>query len=286
VPDGVLFGGHVMADVVVRLSGPIAHASDTPAHIEVCGGGAAANSAAWFAALGGRAGLFAAVGADAFAAAALAGLGDVDRLVATVAGPTGTCVVLVTADGERTMLVDPGANARLGEVVAPSLAGWPTLHLSGYLLLDGATRDAALRLLSDARAHGNGVVVDAASAAPLRRAGEENFLDWIGRCLVLANHEEAMGLAQTADPEQAARVIAGRCGEAVVKCGPDGAWWSDGVAALHEPAAQVAVLDTTGAGDAFAAGYLHARAAGPRQALQAGHRTAARTLRETGARPR
>jgi ribokinase len=93
--------------------------------------------------------------------------------------------------------------------------------------------------------------------------------------LLLPNEQEAEVLG-----EQRAR-------ETVVKLGPGGARWSDGSRTIHVPAEPVDVVDTTGAGDAFAAGFLTARfdGADPRAALEAGCRVAARAVTQVGARP-
>ncbi len=114
----VVVVGDVMQDVVARVDGPLAIGSDTPARIEWTGGGQAANTAAWFAAaepslevvLVGR------VGDDPAGRAAAAGLralGVDARLAVDESLSTGTCLVLVGPDGERTMLPDPGANVAL-----------------------------------------------------------------------------------------------------------------------------------------------------------------------------
>jgi sugar/nucleoside kinase (ribokinase family) len=87
--------------------------------------------------------------------------------------------------------------------------------------------------------------------------------------------------------EAAARSLGARCGEAIVKCGADGAAWSDGTQVVRAAGPAVDVHDSTGAGDAFAAGVLEARlsGAGVLEALQAGNALAARALVRTGARP-
>ncbi len=110
--------GDVMVDVVARLAGPLAPGSDAPAAIRFHGGGSAANTAAWLAAAGAEPVLVGRVGDDERGRAAteeLRAAGVEVRLAADPELPTGTCVVLVGPDGERTMVPDAGANEALAE---------------------------------------------------------------------------------------------------------------------------------------------------------------------------
>jgi sugar/nucleoside kinase (ribokinase family) len=287
--------GDLMVDVLARLPGPLAVGSDTPAPITVGGGGSAANTAAWLASLSVPVAFVGRVGDDDGGRAArddLAARGIDLALSVDPQLPTGTCIVLVDVDGERTMIPDTGANAGLrpDDVPTDLLAASGYLHLSGYALF-GSARSAALSALRVARAAGLGISVGAASAAPLRAAGAERFLAWTGTDLTLfANRDEARVLSGADDPESAARWIGSRAGRAVVTCGADGAVWSDGERVVTRAAAGVApgaLIDSTGSGDAFAAGALAAWAAGadPAAALDAGHALAARALSTPGARP-
>jgi ribokinase len=250
--------GDLMVDVVARIAGPLAHGSDTPAQITIQGGGSGANTAAWAAARGTPVALVCRVGDDERGRAAVAALRGVD-VHATVDRdrPTGTCIVLVEPDGERTMVPDPGANdGPLGEIPLGD-----HLHVVGYALLRDGPRASALAAIERARAAGMTVSVDPSSWA-LLRPGAIPPVD-----LLLPNEREAQHLS----------------GDMVVKLGAGGARWGD----VHVPAAPVTVVDTTGAGDAFAAGFLTARlnGAGRREALEAGCRLAARAAAQVGARP-
>ena len=282
--------GDVMVDVVVRLSEPLARGSDAPARIRFHGGGSAANTAAWLAAAGAEPVLVGSVGDDERGRGARAGLvaAGVDaRLAVDPELPTGTCLVLVGPDGERTMAPDAGANDALseGDLFDELLGEGNHLHVSGYSLLRAGSRPAAIAAVQRASKTGMTVSVDPSSSALL----SAQFLDWAdGADLLLPNASEAHALTGDSDPERAARALAERFGEVVVTLGPAGALWTDGDAVLRAAAAPVAeVVDSTGAGDAFAAGLLSAQVAGmsTAEALAAGCKLAARAVSQAGARP-
>jgi sugar/nucleoside kinase (ribokinase family) len=258
--------GDLMIDVIARASGPLARGSDTPANVSLEGGGSGANVAAWAAALGTPVCFACRVGDD------LPGRRAVDSLLqggvkvhAAVDRdrPTGTCVVLVEPGGERTMLPDPGANDAPVDVPDAWLEPGRHLHVVGYALLRDGARPGALAAIERAQAARMTVSVDPSSWA-LIRPGTIPQVD-----LLLPNEREAE--------------VLGELGEMVVKLGPGGARWGD----VHVPAEPVDVVDTTGAGDAFAAGLLGARlkGAGKREALEAGCAAAARVVSQVGARP-
>lgn len=294
-PGRVVVVGDVVTDVVAVLAGPLATGSDTSATIRFTGGGQAANTAAWLAALGVPVTLVAAVGADEEGRARLAELraAGVDCAVRTAPGhPTGSVVVLASA-GERTMITERGANRRLtAGQVTDALAGAADaghLHLSAYPLLDAATRDAARGALAAARGRGLTTSVDAASAAPLRQVGAAAFLSWVRDVdLLLVNTDEAAVLAGGADPVTQARTLAATVRHVVVKCGAAGAVWVGPDGAVTEAAAHpVDVVDVTGAGDAFAAGLLAGWLAGaePVAALAGAGELGGRAVSTIGARP-
>jgi ribokinase len=283
--------GDVMVDVVAHLDGAIAPGSDAPARIAFHGGGSAANVAAWLAATGTRPALVARVGEDErgrSAAAELLAAGVDARLTADPDRPTGTCVVLVAPGGERTMVPDAGAGDRLaaGDLPDELLAPGRHLHVAGYSLLRPGSRSAARSAIERARARRMTVSVDPSSAALLSPA----FLELArGADLLLPNVAEATALTGAADPARAARRIAASVTEVVVKLGELGALWTDGHKTRRVDAAVgAAPIDTTGAGDAFAAGLLAARldGASPEDALAAGCRLAAEAVATPGARPR
>jgi sugar/nucleoside kinase (ribokinase family) len=206
--------------------------------------------------------------------------------------PTGTCVVLVSPDGERSMVPDPGANGEWSLADVPANLWGPSthLHVSGYALVNAGARDAALEAVRLAGDAGGTVSVDTASSGPLTRVGPSTFLSWIARVdVVLANADEASVLTGCADPADAVLVLAKSFPVVVVKLGADGALVATGGSTdvIHRPAPQVEVVDSTGAGDAFAAGFLPSWRTGSdlAAALDAGNALGARVVTQHGARP-
>ncbi|MEO3774294.1 PfkB family carbohydrate kinase [Micromonospora sp. B9E7] len=294
-PARVVVVGDVITDVVAVLSGPLAAGSDTGAQISLGGGGQAANTAAWVAAQRVDVTLVGAVGDDDAGRDRVAELtrAGVDCAVERIEGvPTGTVIVLAD-DDERTMVSQRGANLRLTAAhVERAVAAAPDaghLHLSAYTLLDAASRGAGLRALAAARERGLTISVDAASAAPLRRVGAAAFLSWVRDVdLLLVNADEATVLAGGLDPAAQGRVLSATAQRVVVKRGAAGAVWVDRSAAVCVAAARrVAVVDVTGAGDAFAAGLLTAWLAGatPAAALSRATDLGALAVSTAGARP-
>ena len=208
----------------------------------------------------------------------------------TVPGvPTGTIVSLVESDGQRSMLADRGANLELvaGDVPLPAPGGH--FYVSGYTLLDPRPRVAGLRALQDAATAGCTISVDPASTGPLARYGVDRWLtDTAATTVLLPNADEARLLTGCRDAEDAARALAARYPVVALKLGPDGALWASGDVLMHRPAHPTTVVDTTGAGDAFAAGllssWLRSPDPDPAAALDAGLARAADVVRRPGAR--
>jgi ribokinase len=205
--------------------------------------------------------------------------------------PTGVCIVFVGPGGERSMLPDPGANEALAPDDLPGalLAAGSHLHVTGYSLVRPGPRAAARAAIATAGRAGMSVSVDPSSTALLG----PDFLELAaGADLLLPNAEEAGALSGERSAAAAGRALAARFPEVVVKLGAEGAMWTNGgdevrVAAAALPRAAVTPVDTTGAGDAFAAGLLAARMTGaaPREALAAACELAAVAVATPGARP-
>lgn len=246
--------GDLVEDVVVELDGPVNVASDTAARISRRRGGSAANVAAAAAGLGAPSRFVGQVGDDSTGAALvsdLAGAG-VDVVHVRRSGTTATIVVLVDAVGERTMLVDPGS-ARLLDGAEPAwLDGADVLHLTLYSLLDEPIATTSRSLAALAEERGIDVSIDVSSVALIESAGAATVLDLVRSlrpAVVLANAEEAHVLG-----------LHGSIGDAsvIVKCGPDPCVIHRlGRASVEVPALTLdGHVDTTGAGDTFAAGVL------------------------------
>ena len=286
----VVVVGDVATDVVVVVAGTPAPGSDRPAAIRSRGGGAGANVAVHLARQGVPVTLAGCVGDDPAGSglrAELAAAGVTLELRVVGGAPTGTIVCLVEPDGQRSMLADRGANLALrpGDVPPPPPGGH--LHLSGYALLHPGSRDAGLTALAAAAAAGCTVSVDPASTGPLAAYGVDRWLaDTAGATLLLPNADEARLLTGCPDAADAARALAREHEIVAVTLGADGALWASGDTVAHRPAHPTVVVDTTGAGDAFAAGLLSAWLADgdPVAALEAGLRLAADVVRRSGAR--
>ncbi|TDC01845.1 sugar kinase [Nonomuraea longispora] len=292
----VVVVGDLMTDAVARARYALARASDTPAIVTMHGGGSGANIASWLAVEGAEVAFIGRRGADITGRnrdMELMGYGVDARLVMDPERPTGTCVVLVTHKGERTMLSDPGANAALSPEDLPrDLFGQGThLHLSGYTLINEGSRDAGLAALDMARRTGMSISVDCASSAPLERTGAEPFLEWTnGAKLLFANIDQAKVLTGRDEPEAAAKVLTAWFPQVVIKMSAEGALWytngrPDPVRVAAEPVDKI--VDGTGAGDAFSAGFLPPWLEGkpPAEALASGCRLAAKAIVHLGARP-
>jgi sugar/nucleoside kinase (ribokinase family) len=258
--------GDLLLDVIVRLSQPLAEGADADAVTRLGPGGQAANVAAWVAELGGAArfvGKLANDEAGGIAVRALERYG-VEVRGPTSSGRTGTVVSLVAADGSRTMATDRGVSPELtaGELDLDWLNGCTHLHLPGYSLLRSPIDETALRAAELAPR----LSVDLSSWSAIRDFGPERFrerLQALRPAVVFANEDEE-------------RILGGRLAgcEWVLKRGSLGASF----AGVELPAVPAEVLDTTGAGDALAAGYL---VGGPELALAA----AARCVAQLGSMP-
>jgi sugar/nucleoside kinase (ribokinase family) len=261
--------GDAHLDVIVRLAGPLAEDTDTPAATTVGVGGQAANVAAWVAALGGRSRLIAARGTDMGAqlvAAELAGRG-VDLVGPVLAGPTGVVVSLSDGGTRRSMLTDRGVGTGLsGDVIRPEwLDDCEYLHLPAYSLTRDPVRGAALAAASAAAARSVPVSIDLSSTAAIRAFGADRFRELI----VSLRPEVIFGTG-----EEARLLGAGHDDRLVVKYGPDGVR----IRGSHYPAVPTEPVDSTGAGDAFAAGYLLG-------GVELGLTAAARAVARMGAMP-
>ncbi len=286
-----------MLDVVLAPDEALERGTDVAGRVSLVQGGSAANTARWLGRLGARTSLVAAVGRDAAGRALVEAIKSdgVTARVSRVAGArTGRIGVLVTPDGERSFVADRGAADLLspGDLQAAWFAGADAVHLPVYSLLGEPLGLAGRRAVELAREVHAMVSVDLASIGPLlakgRRAARALVAE-VAPDILLATAAEAEGLLGRSAVEgllELAPVV-------VVKRGAKGATLlargGDADLRFEVATEAVAAADTTGAGDAFDAGFLvgwfSARAAGRalptslQRAALAGHRAAARQLR-------
>lgn len=290
----VLVVGDVMNDVVVRPQQPFARDTDTRSEIAVTGGGSGANQAAWLGHLSGRARFAGRVGADDVSAQrrAFEQYGVDARLAGDEVLPTGTVVSLLGPDGEHSMFTDRAANAALSaENLDPSLLVDVThLHVSGYTLFDDRSRAAVLALVAAAIATGIALSVDPASIAGLEEVGAPSFLQWTSDAeLIFPNLDEGRFLSGLRAPSDVADALVEAYPVVALKLGRDGCI----VAArgrgqpIRLPGAAEGVIDTTGAGDAFCAGFLAGwvRGADLFACAESAVRAATEAVHSMGARP-
>ncbi|MDQ2660464.1 MAG: PfkB family carbohydrate kinase [Actinomycetota bacterium] len=278
--------GDLVEDIVVWTSEAVRSATDTAAQVFRARGGSGANVAALAAAhvptrFIGR------VGADAAGAALVADLAaiGVDARVQRE-GRTGTVVLLVDVEGERTMFPDRAAAARLDGVDDAWLDGVAWLHAPAYGFELEPMRSEIVRLAGVARARGGRTSLDASSTGLLAGLRVDRALDLIRRVMpdvLFANEGEAALLGLSGGGAIAASVAP----VVVIKHGPlptDVIEAGELVARIDVPPVS-GIRDLIGAGDAFAAGFLAATLGGAEisAACAAGHASAASVLTNPGA---
>lgn len=248
----VLVDDHDIAALVTKLGSNYA----------VTPGGSAANAVLGATKLGLKTTFLGKIGGDItardYAANFTAAGGDGSRFKhATL--PNGRCLSMVTPDGQRTMRTHLGAAMTLSpdEVTLADFAGAKHAHIEGYLMFNPALAE---KVAQTARAAGCTISLELSSFEVVNVAR-----DWIlsqlkqGVHIVFANEDEVRALFQKdASYDAYARKLAGYGGIACVKIGKDGAWVARG-SELHRiaPVKVDRVVDTTGAGDAWAGGFLY-----------------------------
>jgi len=262
--------GDLTLDVLVRLADPLSVGGDTDAEIRIAPGGQAANVAAWAASLGARARFVGKRGDDEAGRLACAGLEAVGvEVLGPAEGQNGVICSLVSPDGSRSMAADRGAAVALRpeEIEPVWLEGCDHLFVSGYALLFEPARSAALLAVELGRSHGAAVSIDLATWSAIRTAGVvevRRAVDEVAPDVVFANESEA-------------EIFGTRPADTlwILKRGARGCAFGED----ERPALPVErVVDTTGAGDALAAGWI---VGGPDLALEA----AARCIQTLGAMP-
>jgi sugar/nucleoside kinase (ribokinase family) len=288
--------GDLVVDVVLRPDRPIQHGSDVPGRVSFAQGGSAATTARWIGRLGARSSMIAAIGRDGAGRVlvdALKSDGVTPRVIRVAGARTGRIGVLVTPDGERSFVQDRAAALQLEPTdLKPAwFTGADAVHMPIYSLLDEPLGRAGRRAVELGRAADAAISIDLASVGPLvargRRTARALVAD-IAPTILFATASEAEALLG----KYAVEGLLDVAGIVVVKRGSKGATVlaRDGDQRLRFDVATtpIAATDTTGAGDAFDAGFLvgwfTSRGAGRsipvslRRAALAGHRAAARQL--------
>lgn len=275
--------GDLLEDIVVWPEGDLRPATDNPSRITRTRGGSAASVAALAASTGAASRFIGRVGDDAAGhelAETLARSG-VDVCIQRE-GRTGTVVVLVDRAGERTMFPDRGAAAELRDVPEAWLRSLGILHATSYSFAAEPAAGATIALMTAARAAGIEVSLDASSSGLIEDLGVERYVGLVRAvrpAIFFANASEAALLELSRPPfGEMLTVVKGGAQPTTVR--------SPGGERSIVPVAGVAgVRDATGAGDAFAAGFLvaHLAGAGVLDAVRAGHELASAVLRSPGA---
>jgi sugar/nucleoside kinase (ribokinase family) len=290
--------GDLTLDIVVRADDTVDVGTDVPAAIRFRAGGSAANAARSFASLGGRAVFIGAVGDDDVGARLNRFMRSSGVTVHALRrrGSSPRLAVIVGPDGERSFLTDRGVADGLGPRALKKswLARADALHLPAYSLLTPPMADAAFLAIQRMRERGALVSVDLASVRPLLARGRDAAREVVKRAapdILFANEGEAAAVAGSRD----ARKLLSLAPLVVVKQGAEGCrvlWRAPDGSVVQSSVAttRIGAVDTTGAGDAFDAGFLYSllsggygpggelTAAAMRRAALAGHRAAARLL--------
>jgi sugar/nucleoside kinase (ribokinase family) len=277
--------GDLVEDVVVWLNTELNIGSDTESVIRRTRGGSAAN-VSMFAALTGIPSRFIGqVGHDRLGSHLCEVLRDSGVDVQVVSdGRTGSIVVLVKPNGQRSFLTDRGVASHLAHFDAALMNNVSILHIPTYSLTDEPLASTCLQYINAARETGALISIDASSSSVLKQYGTDRYralIQSLSPDVFLCNEDEAAVLGLGANLPMAGAVLT------VIKQGP-----LPVIAVQHNgTTTEVAVtpvaniVDTTGAGDAFAAGFLphYAQTQNINDAVAHGHAVASRVLQSPGA---
>jgi ribokinase len=250
--------GDIAWDILLRPEREPIWGSDVFGMVELLPGGSAANVAVWARRLGASVTLAGKLGADALGELMtrhLVSEGVTARVVTVAGGVTTRVGIFVRTDGEHGFITDHTQALRFDEADVPLdlLDGMDAVFVAGYAVhMSGSARFLA-SLLAEARRRGLAITFDPSSFALIRRYGPDRLLAEMGALDVLmANEDEAQALADGG----AVETLLAHARLVVVKRGAAGAAALDGTRTVTVPTATIAVVDTTGAGDAFDAAFL------------------------------
>jgi sugar/nucleoside kinase (ribokinase family) len=259
--------------------------------IHRCAGGSAANTIMGIADLGGKSAYAGKVGADEIGRFCLE---DMRRLgvsieVPPATGQTGTCVILITPDAQRTMLTHLGVSSTLGpaDIDENAIRGAKYVYIEGYLFAGSSTREAALRAIALAKSSGVKVAFTVSDPFLIAQFRDEFWELIRGPVdLLFCNLEEARSLTGMRDPIECAREIHRNAQNVALTLGGDGSILMHEGTAIPIEGVPVQAIDTTGAGDMYAAGLLYGVTAGLpwKNAGRLASHAAARIVSQMGAR--
>jgi sugar/nucleoside kinase (ribokinase family) len=226
---------------------------------EMTAGGSASNTMAALGKIGMEVGFIGKVGFDSYGKFYMNDMkcAGVTSHIIQKPSPSGTATVLITPDRERTFATYLGVSAELSveDLSEYTFRKYDYFYVEGYMVQNPVLIEKAMRM---AKSLGMKIVIDMASYNVVE-AHKEFFWELIDKYvdIVFANKEEAKALTGLEDPEAALRMIAGKTNIAVVKLGADGSMAMQGNQVAPMVAMPVQVVDTTAAGDYYAAGFLY-----------------------------
>jgi len=288
----ILCIGDAMLDVIVKMQGQMYLGSDTISQISTHGGGAAANTATWLASSGHKVFYVCRLGDDA------AGRVIANEFDAWNIGyqpeflkehRTGIVVVLVDQNGDRSMFPDRGANSGLSELDLPDLTRFSAVFLSGYALFNPQSQAGVLRMINKIREANLDIFFNPGSVGVMSNLGVDACRQ---RCklmdLLIMNQAEAEFLTGNSDIEAALNELSKDVETVVITTSSQGAIGkSRGQEIINSPTLPITAIDSTGAGDAFAAGFIGRwiESKDLESSLRAGNTLASGCVTTIGARP-
>ena len=288
----ILCIGDAMLDVIVKMQGQMYLGSDTISQISTHGGGAAANTATWLASSGHKVFYVCRLGDDA-AGRVIANEFDAWNIEYKPEflkeHRTGIVVVLVDENGERSMFPDRGANSGLSELDLPDLTRFSAVFLSGYALFNPQSQAGVLRMINKMREANLEIFFNPGSVGVMSNLGVDACRQ---RCklmdLLIMNQAEAEFLTGNSDIEAALNELAKDVETVVITTSSKGAIGkSRGQEIVNSPIQPITAIDSTGAGDAFAAGFIGRwiESKDLESSLKAGNTLASGCVTTIGARP-
>ena len=288
----ILCIGDAALDVIVKMQTEIHVGSDTTSQISMHGGGAAANTATWLAQLGHSVFFSCRLGDDA-AGHAISSEFDLWKIEHQKTflenEKTGVVVVLVDDKGDRTMFPDSGANSGISERDLPELRGFDAAYLSGYSLFNPLSTNGVLRMVNEIKDVGIPLIFDPASVGTMMAFNRKRVIETLTHMdITIMNEDEARYIADCDSLDEALDFITEIVSIVVIKTGSSGAIARiRGSNTVMSHADSVNAIDTTGAGDAFAAGFipLWLESKDLLASMNAGNEVARQCVAIIGARP-